>query len=83
MNATITATTYVRKLRAGDVFVDRRATRGRPSFDEEPQVVWTVTSNPKVVDGKLVKIYLRPVDSERKRSTAFLYDIDARVLLAG
>lgn len=60
-------TTYVRRLRVGDVFWDEN-------------MLWEVTRHPETESGDSVLIYIRHI--EGKRAQVFRYGIDARVKLA-
>jgi hypothetical protein len=63
------SSTYVRRLRVGDVFSDVDG-------------VWVVTVAPEVIDGESVKISVsQAFTGKRKYSRPFLYDIDSRVKL--
>lgn len=66
VSADVRESAYVRKLRVNDVVSD-------------PDGFFEVTRAPEVIDGETVRVYLRPVDGDRVRSTAYDYDIDARV----
>lgn len=61
-------TTYVRKLRSGDLI-------------EDEGKLWAVTKNPIVREGKEVEIGLAPITLKRRYTRTFVYEIDARVKL--
>ena len=64
------ATTYVRKLRVGDAFV-------------ESNKAWVVTQDPKVINGSDVVIWLSELKpGTRRYSRRFVYSVDARVKLS-
>jgi hypothetical protein len=62
-------TAYYRKLRVGDVIV-------------EDDGKWLVTREPEVFSNWEVRVYLRPVPRDGKRSRAYVYGPFDRVKLA-
>lgn len=75
-NKQVVGTTYVRRLREGDKFIEYNDHRGRRAVEDGNPTeyeIFTVRKDPEVIDGDTVKVFLETY------KTGFLYEIDARV----